>query len=75
MNGELSPEAFSELVHHQYIGFEQISNHYILMSHVLLDRREKIRLFFQTNGLVMEKITERQPLVKKEVERAKALIL
>ena len=75
LSGELSPESFSELVDHQYLGFERIADHYILMSHVLLGRRDRIRPFLEAHGPTIEKIAERQPLVKKEVERAKALTL
>ena len=75
LNGQISPDIFLELVRDQYPGFGKIADNYILMSFVLLNQPEKISPFLKTNGEAIEKIAEKQPLVKKELERAKAFIL
>ncbi len=75
LKNELTPETFLDLVHHQYLGFEKVADNYVLMSYVLNGQREKIAPFLDAHRETMEKIAARQPLVKKELERAKALIL
>lgn len=75
LNGTLSPEDFLEKTHHAYPGFQKIAGHYVLMSHVLLNRRERIAPFLESCGPDLEKTAQRQPLIKKEVERARALTL
>ena len=75
LKGELSPETFLELVEHQYVGFEKVADNYVLMSYVLRGERQKIAPFLDAHRETMEKIAAKQPLVKKELERAKALIL
>lgn len=75
LKGKLSPEAFLELTEHQYLGFEKVADNYVLMSYVLRGEREKAALFLDAHREAMEKIAAQQPLVKKELERAKAFIL
>ena len=75
LKGELAAEIFLKRVQEQYPGFEKIADNYVLMSYVLSGQRGKIAPFLSTHRETMEKIAAKQPLVKKELERAKALIL
>jgi len=75
LTGKMTSEAFLERVRAEYPGFKKIAQHYVLMSYVLTRDREKTALFLRSEGEALEKTASKQPLVKKELERAKAFIL
>ncbi len=71
MLGKISPDELSHMTNTRYFGFENSIQSYVLMSYVLQKKWTNAEEYLKKNKDLFDKQMSKQPLLKKEIDRAK----